>query len=485
MLNSVFHRRTAAFVALLCILAPAHGQQPLDLFEDAPALGEGFIRIGFWNLRHINLEGDADDLLPGASEDEDFAILTATFAKGIRDLGLDLVAVVEHQPRANETNRLLQILDALNASSATPWLSDETDIVYSNPNDPFGGLQFGLLWKADRIAIDPTKDELLLDLRQPRSGDPQRMRAPWLIPVESGSLEFDMMVLHLKSSGDAPQAAEVAAIEAFIRDRQSASAPRHLIVGGDWNIRPDQSSGRGRLRAMMVAASSGNLMRVLTVEEIPPSLDEWDGFGTIRFGDPEASIIPFTHFNATSIDTFLDHVAISDTLAEVFDHPIQVTLADGTTDLRPGIRIAYPSIPEVDYHELTDHLPVVLTLRTTDTGVLPGAGTPALSIVAALPNPHDDDVQFEEVHLRNNSTAPIPLAGWRIGDATGNRFWVLDANDGVVAAGDTVIVVRRGRVMALNNSGGDTIMLFEPSGQMIDTKTYVENASSGEFFQFD
>ena len=90
---------------------PALAQTPLDLFTDVPTLGQDYVRIGAWNLRHINLESGADAFLPGADEQTDFQILTATFGKAIVDLGLDLVAIVEHQPRANEPNRLHQIRD--------------------------------------------------------------------------------------------------------------------------------------------------------------------------------------------------------------------------------------------------------------------------------------------------------------------------------------------------------------------------------------
>ena len=53
-------------------------------------------------------------------------------------------------------------------------------------------------------------------------------------------------------------------------------------------------------------------------------------------------------------DTFLDHMAISSTMDEIFDHPIEVALAAGGTDIRPGIRIARPLVPESDFHDLTD-----------------------------------------------------------------------------------------------------------------------------------
>ena len=106
----------AMLIVSLCLLVarPTAAQEPLDLFSDAPRLSPEFVRIGAWNLRHINVEGGAAEVLPGKTPEEDAAILAATFAKAIDDLGLDLVAVIEHQPRPGEPNRLHQIRDELN-----------------------------------------------------------------------------------------------------------------------------------------------------------------------------------------------------------------------------------------------------------------------------------------------------------------------------------------------------------------------------------
>ncbi len=479
----------SAFLVIVLVTAPAIGQQPIDIFPDDPALDAGFIRIGSWNLRHINLENGARQFLPGANDTEDFAILTATFAKAIRDLGLDVVAIEEHQPRAGEPNRLLQIRDHLNGGPSGPWRADETSIPYDNPNDPFGNLQFGVLWNSSKITINPDADILLAELRQPRNqaGDltEQRMRIPWLVQVQAGSFSFDLLVLHLKSGGDPPQQAEVNALEQFIRQRQTSSPPRHLVVCGDWNIRPDQSSGRTRLRQMMVPSGGSNLMRVLTVEQIRPALEQWEQLGSISFNSPVAALTPFSHFNAQTLDTFLDHIAISRTLDEVFDHPIQVKLANGTNDLRPGIRIATPLIPETSYLNLTDHLPLVLILRTTATTPTPAPPATALRIVAALPNPVGDDAQDEEVHLRNTGTQAVALTGWKIGDSTGTSFWTLQAADGTIQPGATVVVRRKGRPMSLNNTGGDTIVLVNPSGATVDQKAYSGDAASGQLFTFN
>lgn len=310
------------------------------------------------------------------------------------------------------------------------------------------------------------------------------MRIPWLIPVQTGSLSFDLLVLHLKSGGGFPQADEVNALEQFVRQRQTASPPRHLIICGDWNIRPDQSSGRQRLSKMAVPAPGGSLMRILTVEALRPTLAEWDQLSPIASPSPIAGLVPFSHFNTAPIlDTFLDHIAVSRTLDEIFDHPIQVKLAGGTSDLRPGFRIATPLISEESYVKLTDHLPLVLILRTAASGPdvpSPGAG---LRIAAALPNPVGDDVQDEEVHLHNTGTQAAPLAGWKIGDSTGTSFWVLQAADGTVGPGATVIVKRKARSMSLTNTG-DTIVLVNPAGATVDQKSY-GNAPSGKLFTFN
>jgi len=487
MQQSVSHQLMLnALILLILFPTTSRTQQPIDLFADDVSLDTGFIRIAAWNLRHINLEGDARTFLPGTTDTEDFAILTATFAKAIKDLGIDLIAVVEHQPRSGEPNRLLQIRDQLNGPSG-PWRADETNIEYDNPSNPFGNLQFGILWNSSKVTIDPAADSLLTDLRQPRdqAGEltEKTMRIPWLIPVQVGGLSFDLMVLHLKSGGDFPQADEVDALQQFITQRQAATSPRHLVVCGDWNIRPDQSTGRTRLRKLLAPGPSGNLMRILTVEEVKPTLTEWEMLGAIPSGGPLASLIPFSHYNATTIDTFLDHIAISRTLDEIFDNPIQVKLANGSSDLRPGIRVAIPLISEENYLTLTDHLPVILTLRTTTVAPVPGGTISGLRIVAAVPNPVGDDTQDEEVHLRNIGTQPVPLAGWKIGDSTGSDFWILNSQDGVIQPSATLIVRRKARPMALNNTG-DAIVLVNPNGTMVDQKSY-GNASSGHVFTFN
>ena len=105
--------------------------------------------------------------------------------------------------------------------------------------------------------------------------------------------------------------------------------------------------------------------------------------------------------------------------------------------------------------------------------------------MAALPNPVGDDQQDEAVHIRNNGTTAEPLEGWRITDAVATSWVLTTAMDGTIAAGATVIVLRRNRPMGLNNTGGDTIILTNRQGTEIDRESYTGNQASGVVHQFN
>lgn len=119
-------------------------------------------------------------------------------------------------------------------------------------------------------------------------------------------------------------------------------------------------------------------------------------------------------------------------------------------------------------------------MAATPSPPLTGGG---LRIVAVLPNPHGDDRELEEVHVSNRGTSAIALSGWRITNAEGQQHWILTAQDGTVAPGQTIIVVRHGRSMSLRNSG-DTVVLQNSAGQPVDARSY-GSARSGKVFRFE
>jgi endonuclease/exonuclease/phosphatase family metal-dependent hydrolase len=492
-------------IALLTLLANISlAQQPVDLFSDSPALAEGFVRIGAWNVRHLDLSNNSDRYFAGRDREEDFSILIGSFAKAVLDLKLDLVVLVEVQPRTGEPDRLQQLLQSVRACSGGEWQSHITCLEYDEPDDPYGNLQFGLLWNEARgVRIDRSKTRLLEELRQPRS--PQAgllrkdQRAPWLIPVAiqastSISLQFDLLALHLKSGGATPQAAEVEAITRFIQEHQSPDSPRHLIVCGDWNIRPDedeQGRGRSRLRKMTIPIGGDSLLKLLTVGEAGPSLEEWEQLSErvveISRIPALSGVLPYSHVDTRDgvMDTLLDHMAISRTLDELFDHPLEVRLASGKQDLRPGIEIVKPLIPHDDYVHFTDHLPVVLTLRVDQ--VKSERRPSRVRIVATEPNPISSEAELESVMLSNRSKTTIDLLGWRIQDSVGGSWTIDEADLSSVGnrwlRGRTLTIRRRRREMTLSNSG-DTISLFDRQNNLVDTQKFGP-AKSGQMIWFD
>jgi Lamin Tail Domain len=108
------------------------------------------------------------------------------------------------------------------------------------------------------------------------------------------------------------------------------------------------------------------------------------------------------------------------------------------------------------------------------------AGT--LRIAAVLPNPVGDELQDEAVHIRNISANAVQLGNWSITRRSQPVRWELDAADGTVESGQTAVVTRRGRPMALLNPGGDVI-LVNPEGFVKDTKTYGP-AAPGQLITF-
>lgn len=122
-----------AISLVIALGSAATAEKPLDLFANVPKLGDGYIRIGARNLRHINVEVGAHYFLTGVTEEADSEILTKTFAKAIIDLGLDIVAITEHQPRSGEPNRLEQNRSRLNGGQRGPWRVAESEIDDGNP----------------------------------------------------------------------------------------------------------------------------------------------------------------------------------------------------------------------------------------------------------------------------------------------------------------------------------------------------------------
>jgi hypothetical protein len=141
---------------------------------------------------------------------------------------------------------------------------------------------------------------------------------------------------------------------------------------------------------------------------------------------------------------------------------------EGITFKKPGQYVLLKIIQSQE-HGPSDRAwtaPVWLEQSGGSPGVAPVVGA-KLRIVRLVPDPGGNDAQNESVTLANQGTQSINLSGWILKDLTGNR-WTLT---GTIGAGQEKTIKRLGQAMSLNNDG-DTIGLFDPSGNQIQVVTY-------------
>ncbi len=106
-----------------------------------------------------------------------------------------------------------------------------------------------------------------------------------------------------------------------------------------------------------------------------------------------------------------------------------------------------------------------------------------------LPNPVEDD---EFIELYNNSSSPIDLKNWVLQDKSKHKYKVSDfaitiqtTSALTVQAGQYVVITEKMSGIALNNSGGEIVTLYDPSGNVVATVSYVDKAPSGAAYAWE
>jgi hypothetical protein len=98
-------------------------------------------------------------------------------------------------------------------------------------------------------------------------------------------------------------------------------------------------------------------------------------------------------------------------------------------------------------------------------------------ITEIFPNPTGGDEEKEFVEIFNSGTSPINILNWSIGDAA-KKYRIGDVG---IAAQSYYVFYRPVTGISLNNSGEETVTLFDFSGEIIDSVVYsgvVANDSS-------
>lgn len=97
-----------------------------------------------------------------------------------------------------------------------------------------------------------------------------------------------------------------------------------------------------------------------------------------------------------------------------------------------------------------------------------------------LPNPDEAD---EFIELQNHSSGTIDLKGWYLKDGSGKKYILGDHTQ--LQPSQLIVIYADVSGIALNNSGGEQVSLFDPTGQLISTAKYLDKAPVNVAYAFD
>ncbi len=91
-----------------------------------------------------------------------------------------------------------------------------------------------------------------------------------------------------------------------------------------------------------------------------------------------------------------------------------------------------------------------------------------------LPNPKGDDSENEFIELKNITDYEIDLDGWKLEDKGGTKFVISSKNFPTtkILAKGFFVIKRKDSKIALNNSGLETIKLYQPNDNLVDEVSY-------------
>jgi competence ComEA-like helix-hairpin-helix protein len=99
-----------------------------------------------------------------------------------------------------------------------------------------------------------------------------------------------------------------------------------------------------------------------------------------------------------------------------------------------------------------------------------------------FPNPVGSD-EGEFIELKNMSDDEIDLSGILVGDNSERRYKINPPAGGEkIKAGEFFVILRRDSKIALNNTGGDRVILYDAENIIIDEMEYTEKAFEGKSY---
>lgn len=127
---------------------------------------------------------------------------------------------------------------------------------------------------------------------------------------------------------------------------------------------------------------------------------------------------------------------------------------------------------------ITKGAPNVITELTPKGDEVSAVLVSDIIITEVFPNPAGSDAEDEFIELYNKGEKTIDMTGWKVADAS--RSYTLPE---VLIPPNTYLVFKRLQTnIALNNSGGETVVLRDAAGRVVDEVRYTGKAHEGLSF---
>ena len=92
-----------------------------------------------------------------------------------------------------------------------------------------------------------------------------------------------------------------------------------------------------------------------------------------------------------------------------------------------------------------------------------------------LPNPKGSDQDKEFIELKNISADGVNLGGWKLTNQGGSSYALPTTT--TISAGGFLVVPRQNSRLALKNTGGETLELYDPANHLVDKAVYEDEAA--------
>lgn len=125
-----------------------------------------------------------------------------------------------------------------------------------------------------------------------------------------------------------------------------------------------------------------------------------------------------------------------------------------------------------------------LTITVQNSPVIPGDFSGNIIINEVLPNPEGSDTEGEFMELKNIGNDSVDLSGWQLGDSSSTRYVISsdDFSSTMIKKDEFFVIEREISGIALNNTGGDQVILYNPNEEEVFSLIYSGSAPEGSSY---